>query len=50
MMALHNATVNHLRETIKLHCKNSNKLLFFVTYLNLVCVWYIFRLDLVYSL
>jgi len=50
MMALHNATVNHLRETMKRHWKTGIELYVFVTDINLVYIWYVLRLDLVYSL
>jgi len=34
MLAVHNVTVNHLRETIKRHWKNSVKINFSVTDIN----------------
>jgi len=45
-------TVNHSHETIKIKkaLKNSIKLYVFVIDINLVYIWYIFRLDSVYSL
>jgi len=49
MMAVHNVTGNHLRETIKRHRKNSVKLYVFVIGINFVYTWYIFILDLAYS-
>jgi len=40
MMAVHNVTVNHLRETIKRHRKNSAKLYVFVIDINLIYLVY----------